>query len=328
MRRIEVGEHFCRIVARGQFDQRVGGVDRFRCDGQQRVDVGRVDAAAIDVLRVVDHSGGERRFERGEFRGIAAGRTSVEIGGQIVRWTHAFQSGVLEHVDDLGGIRGEDEAAIALRGQPQRLEAARAVKEVELLCLLVAAGRRVGAVIGLLQARLDDLGDVGFGRGDDDDRRLLGDGRLRRILGEAGNGRGGQRRTCQQDRHKTTQQVLRRSEASAPAQARQCPGVAQIPDSGRIAAPQKRGADRSRTMHQSPRLQALTQAIPHLFVTLRMLPSCNGNPEVTGPVRRRDRKSCRRARSRAVCGKASIDRSAGLVPPATSVRHSGGAQRR
>src|SRR5665213_681202 len=43
---------------------------------------------------------------------------------------------------------------------------------------------------------------------------------------------------------------LRRSEASAPAQARQCLGVAQIPDSGRIAAPQKR---RGQVTHDAPK---------------------------------------------------------------------------
>ena len=78
------------------------------------------------------------------------------------------------------------------------LEAAAAVEEIEFLRQLIGTGVGVGAIIGVLQLGLDDAGDVGARRGDDDKRGLFDDRRRIGTLGDGWKVQADKGDTCQQ----------------------------------------------------------------------------------------------------------------------------------
>ena len=198
MRRIESGEHLGRIVCSGELGQHVAGIDALGRDGQQRIDLGRHDAPAKAVLGVTQGGRREGAFERRQLFGIRARGGGVEVGRQIVRWPQAFESGVLEDIQNLEGIGSQSRLAVSASGDPHRLKAATAIEEVEILGELVGAAVGIGTVIGVLQLGLDHPRDVGPGRRNDDQRRLFHDRRGALVLSDGGKVQPDKGHTCQQ----------------------------------------------------------------------------------------------------------------------------------
>ena len=99
---------------------------------------------------------------------IALGAGNVEIGRQVVGGAQALAGGIFEELENFPGGFGKDHVAIGALVEPDGLEMAAAIEEIELLGLGVGPAFLGGTLVGGGQAGLDDAGQFGLRRGDDD----------------------------------------------------------------------------------------------------------------------------------------------------------------
>ncbi|MDT4867204.1 hypothetical protein FQZ97_1021010 [compost metagenome] len=135
MGRFERCEHGHRIRARGQLHQQRGFVELFGCDVELVAHRLGPDAAIVDMAGIAQGGGGKGGFQSRHLHGIALGAGRIESGGQVVGRAQAFAGGAFEELQNLAGGRGEDHFAIGGGIEPDRLEMAAAIEEIELLGL-------------------------------------------------------------------------------------------------------------------------------------------------------------------------------------------------